>query len=113
VQTCLRRSIARTCSHCPLKPMSLPAKFDLGSTRPRCAGLSYRGGSLLVYHCWYCVPFSLIRQVVDARITHRTVEVFHRGTRVASYPRQSHAPVTCASHMRDPGRRSHITAISL
>jgi len=50
-----------------------------------------------VDRCWYSVPFSLIRQVVDARITHRTVEVFHRGTRVAS-------------HLRDPGRRSHIAA---
>ncbi|QRD49067.1 IS21 family transposase (plasmid) [Pseudosulfitobacter pseudonitzschiae] len=50
-----------------------------------------------VDRCWNSVPFSLIRQVVDARITHRTVEVFHRGTRVAS-------------HMRNPGRRSHITA---
>ncbi len=47
--------------------------------------------------CWYSVPFSLIRQVVDARITHRTVEIFQRGTRVAS-------------HLRDPGRRSHIKA---
>lgn len=50
-----------------------------------------------VDRCRYSVPFSLIRQVVDVRITHRTVEVFHRGKRVAS-------------HLRDPGRRSHITA---
>ncbi|OSP52754.1 IS21 family transposase [Pseudoruegeria sp. SK021] len=46
--------------------------------------------------CWYSVPFSLIRQQVDVRSTHSTIEVFHRGKRVAS-------------HARNPGRRSHVT----
>jgi len=46
--------------------------------------------------CWYSVPFGLIRQLVDLRITQATVEIFHRGKRVAS-------------HARNPGRRSHIT----
>ena len=46
--------------------------------------------------CWYSVPFGLIRQLVDLRITQATVEIFHRGKRVAS-------------HARDPGRRSHVT----
>jgi transposase len=50
-----------------------------------------------VDRCWYSVPFNLIRQDVDARVTHATVEIFHRGKRVAS-------------HLRDPGRRSHVTA---
>ena len=46
--------------------------------------------------CWYSVPFGLIRQLVDLRITQATVEIFHRGKRVAS-------------HARNPRRRSHIT----
>ena len=46
--------------------------------------------------CWYSVPFGLIRQLVDLRITQTAVEVFHRGKRVAS-------------HARNPGRRSHVT----
>lgn len=33
--------------------------------------------------CWYSVPFGLIRQKVDLRLTRITVEVFHRGKRVA------------------------------
>ncbi|QIE43875.1 IS21 family transposase [Meridianimarinicoccus aquatilis] len=49
-----------------------------------------------VDRCWYSVPFSLIRQEVDVRATHSTVEVFHRGKRIAS-------------HVRNPGRRSHVT----
>lgn len=47
--------------------------------------------------CWYSVPFGLIRQEVDVRICGGTVEIFHKGQRVAS-------------HARSPGRRSHITA---
>lgn len=42
------------------------------------------------------MPFGLIRQFVDLRITQATVEIFHRGKRVAS-------------HARNPGRRSHVT----
>lgn len=49
-----------------------------------------------VDRCWYSVPSSLIRQVVDIRVTRSIVEVFHRGKRVAS-------------HVRNPGRRSHVT----
>lgn len=46
--------------------------------------------------CWYSVPFGLIRQEVDVRICGGTVEIFHKGQRVAS-------------HARSPGRRSHVT----
>lgn len=49
-----------------------------------------------VDRCWYSVPFSFIRQEVDVRATHSTVEVFHRGKRIAS-------------HVRNPGWRSHVT----
>jgi transposase len=46
--------------------------------------------------CWYSVPFGLIRQEVDVRICGGTVEIFHKGQRVAS-------------HARSSGRRSHVT----
>jgi transposase len=45
---------------------------------------------------WYSVPFGLIRQEVDVRVSGVIVEIFHKGQRVASHPR-------C------PGRRSHVT----
>ena len=45
---------------------------------------------------WYSVPFALIKQEVDDRVSGQTVEIFHRGQRVAS-------------HVRTPGRRSHVT----
>jgi transposase len=37
---------------------------------------------------FYSVPHSLIRQQVDVCITARTIEVFHRGERVAAHPRR-------------------------
>ena len=45
---------------------------------------------------WYSVPFRLIRELVDVRIADRTLEIFHKGQRVAS-------------HARAPNRRGHTT----
>src|SRR5258708_22442940 len=37
---------------------------------------------------FYSVPYRLIRQQVETRLTERTVEVFHRGQRVAAHARR-------------------------
>jgi len=58
------------------------------------------------YHCelhghYYSVPFALVHEVVDLRFTATTVELFHRGTRVAAH-RRSHVRgghTTIAAHM--------------
>ena len=36
---------------------------------------------------YYSVPYRLVREQVEVRYTQRTVEVYHRGRRVASHPR--------------------------
>ncbi len=36
---------------------------------------------------YYSVPYALVKKQLDARLTERTVEVFHRGQRVASHAR--------------------------
>src|SRR5205823_11970407 len=36
---------------------------------------------------YYSVPYTLTGQLVDVRSTLTTVEIFHRGDRVASHPR--------------------------
>jgi transposase len=36
---------------------------------------------------YYSVPFQLVREEVDVRFTHRVIEIFHRGKRVAIHPR--------------------------
>jgi transposase len=38
---------------------------------------------------YYSVPFRLLRETVEARLTDTTIEVFHKGLRVASHPRSS------------------------
>jgi transposase len=56
---------------------------------------------------YYSVPHQLIRQEVEARITAATVEIFHRGKRVASHRRSTrpHRPTTVAEHMPSSHRR--------
>ena len=56
---------------------------------------------------YYSVPHQLIRQEVEARITTTTVEIFHRGKRVASHrrSRRPHRPTTVAEHMPSSHRR--------
>jgi transposase len=45
---------------------------------------------------WYSVSYRLIRELVNARIDDKTVEIFHSGRRIAS-------------HARAPNRRGHTT----
>ena len=53
---------------------------------------------------YYSVPHQLIRQEIEARITAATVEIFHRGKRVASHRRSAgsigrrRSPSTCRVH---------------
>jgi transposase len=56
---------------------------------------------------YYSVPHQLLRQEVEARITAATVEIFHRGKRVASHRRSllPHRPSTVAEHMPSAHRR--------
>lgn len=56
---------------------------------------------------YYSVPFRLIRQEVEARVTDRTVEILHKGVRVASHARAHtrHRHTTIAEHMPSAHRR--------
>lgn len=56
---------------------------------------------------YYSVPFRLLREVVWARATARTVEVFHRGKRVAAHMRSSSTKkhVTVRDHMPSSHQR--------
>src|SRR5262249_5165590 len=49
-----------------------------------------------VDHHYYSVPSRLIREQLEARITDATVEIFHKGARIAS-------------HVRSPLRNRHTT----
>jgi transposase len=56
---------------------------------------------------FYSVPFRLLREEVEARITAQTVEIFHRGKLVAAHLRslRPHRPTTVAEHMPSSHRR--------
>ncbi len=50
---------------------------------------------------WYSVPYTLLRQQVEVRLTRSTVEILHKGTRVASHLRsfQPGRHTTVLEHM--------------
>ncbi len=56
---------------------------------------------------YYSVPFRLLREEVEARITAKTVEIFHRGELVATHLRslRPHRPTTTPEHMPSSHRR--------
>ena len=56
---------------------------------------------------YYSVPSRLIGQEVEARITDTTIEILHKGTRIASHVRSSmrHRHTTIAEHMPSAHRR--------
>jgi transposase len=56
---------------------------------------------------YYSVPSRLIREELEARITDRTIEILHKGVRVASHARSSvpHRHTTILEHMPSSHRR--------
>jgi transposase len=71
----------------------------------RCrAGLDYH---VELYGHWYSVPSRLVREDIEARLTERTVELFHRGTRIACPIRSSlrGRHTTIPAHMPSAHRR--------
>jgi transposase len=71
----------------------------------RCrAGLDYH---VEVHGHFYSVPYRLMREVIEARITEQIVELFHQGRRVASHLRSSRrqGQTTTPEHMPSAHRR--------
>jgi transposase len=58
---------------------------------------------------YYSVPYQLVGQELEARYTATTVEIFHRGTRVASHARGfvAHAATTIHEH-RPKSHQAHL-----
>jgi transposase len=56
---------------------------------------------------YYSVSYKLLRETVDARLTTSTVELFHKGNRIASHPRSllKHKHSTIPEHMPSSHRR--------
>ena len=58
---------------------------------------------------FYSVPYSLARQTVEVRSTPTTIEIFHKGQRVASHlrARKPYTAVTNTEH-RPASHRAHL-----
>lgn len=87
-----RRHLFEDLDRAALKP--LPAvPYQYAEWKRRRAGLDYH---VEVAKHYYSVPHTLAKQRLWARITDRTVEIFHNGKRIAA-------------HMRGSGNRRHTT----
>jgi transposase len=83
----------------------LPAEPYVFAEWKQCrAGLDYH---VEIEKHYYSVPHALLRETLWARITARTVEVFHRGRRVAAHVRSSsnRRHTTTPEHMPSSHRR--------
>ena len=87
-----RQSLFETLDRPALKP--LPAeRYQHGEWKTVRVNIDYHVE--FDRHC-YSVPYQLIQQQVEIRATATTVEIFHKGTRVASHAR-SHAAHRCTT----------------
>ena len=78
-----RRSLFETLDKPALKPLP-PTPYEFAEWKKAKVNIDY---CVEVFGNYYSVPYQLVREVVDVRITAHTVEVFHKGRRVASHPR--------------------------
>ncbi len=96
-----RRSAFESVDRPALKPLPEQA-FEYAEFRKARVGLDSR---IEVDGCPYSVPSGLCRQAVELRITAGTVEILHRGRRVASHARGSGTePVIDPQHL-EPAQR--------
>jgi transposase len=81
-----------------------PEDFEFAEWHLARVGIDYH---VEVQGFFYSVPHALIREQVDTRTTARTVEVFHRGKRVAIHARRYGGPRhgTQPEHMPSAHRR--------
>lgn len=98
-----RRELFERLDSPALKP--LPSEpYEYAEWLERKAGLDYH---VEIEKHYYSVPHHLLKQKLWARVTARTVEIFHEGQRVASHVRTSgnRGHTTVAEHMPASHRR--------
>lgn len=92
-----RESLFQSLDRPALQP--LPAQpFEYAEWRKARVNIDYH---VEVDRHWYSVPYTLLRQQVEVRLTSTTVEILHKGTRVASHLRsfQPGRHTTVLEHM--------------
>ena len=90
-----RQSAFETVDRPALKPLP-PTRYAFAEWKRTTVGIDYH---VELERHYYSVPYRYARQPVDVRSTATTVEIFHRGERLASHPRS-----------RLPGRHTTVAA---
>lgn len=98
-----RRALFEALDRPTLKPLPAAA-YEYAEWLERKVGIDYH---VEVEKHYYSVPHKHLRQKVWARVTARTVEIFHEGRRVASHTRTSgnRRHTTVSDHMPDAHQR--------
>jgi len=96
-----RRELFESLDKPALKP--LPAqRYQYAQWKKARVNIDYH---IEVDHHYYSVPYQLVKEQVDVRLTAATVEVFHKGRRVASHLRSYRAGKATTTHEHRP--KSH------
>ena len=92
-----RRELFEKTDRPALRPLP-QTRYEYAEWRRTRVGIDYH---VEIDARFYSVPYRLLKEEVDVRVTARTIEVFHRHRRVASHVRAwtPHAHVTVADHM--------------
>jgi transposase len=100
-----RKSVFQELDRPALRPLPA-ARYDQSIWSKAVVNIDYH---VQVDHSFYSVPYTLARQTVEVRATPATIEIFHRGGRVASHvrARKPNTPVTLAEH-RPKAHQAHV-----
>jgi transposase len=100
-----RASLFQQTEHAALR--ALPAEpFDLSQWSRARVNIDYH---VAVDTNFYSVPYHLVQEVVEVRTTPTTVEIFHRGDRVASHLRgRDHGKASTIDEHRPKSHRAHL-----
>lgn len=93
-----RAELFETCDLPALKP--LPERpYEFATWKKASVNIDYH---IEVEGHYYSVPYQLTREKVEVRLTERTIEVFHKGKRVASHPRSFTRGLATTTHDHRP-----------
>jgi transposase len=79
-----RADLLESLERAALKPLP-EAEYEYAEWKLVRVGIDYH---VEIEEFYYSVPHALIREQVDARITTRTIELFHKGKRIAAHQRR-------------------------
>jgi len=100
-----RRSLFEQIDQPVLRPLPTE-RYDLSVWSKAIVNIDYH---VQVDDSFYSVPYTLAQKPVEVRTTPKTVEIFHRGTRVASHVR-AHKPYTAVTENehRPKAHQAHL-----